>query len=135
VHVCTTPVLALAVVLSPLPAATFFWLELLTLAVAILASAGASWKLRSTGRWVRTRSARSLAVFGILLVAIVRLNTRSGPGGESVLLAWIEPSPLWWHALAKTVPNPAILFSCLLLLYAGFLSYYALQSIRSLERQ
>lgn len=135
VHACTVPLLALAVVLSPLPTAVFFWLELITLAIAVLSSAGASWKLRSSGRWIRTRTARSIATFGILLAAILGFNTRSGFTEAFVWFFLTQPSTSTWRAVEKTVPNPSMLFASLLLLYLGFISYYTLQSIRSLERQ
>ena len=135
VHASTVPLLALAIVLSPLPTAMFFWLELITLAIAILASVGASWKLRSSGRWVRTRSARSIAVFGILLGVILGLNTRKGFAEAFVWFFLTQPSTGSWRAVVKTVANPSMLLGSLLVLYAGFISYYTLQSIRSIERQ
>lgn len=135
IHACTVPLLALAVVMSPLPTVVFFWMELITLAVAILASAGASWKLRSSGRWVRTRSARSIAAFGILLGAILGFNTRKGFAEAFVWFFLTQPSMSSWRAVERTVTNPSMLIAWLLLLYVGFISYYTLQSIRSIERQ
>lgn len=135
-HACTVPLLALVVVMSPLPTTVFFWAESVTLAVAVLGSAGASWMLRSTGQWIRTRSARSMVTFGILLVAILILNTRWLKFVEN-LVWWMftQPSPQTWHGVVRTVNNPVMLAGSLLLLYFGFISYYTLQSIRSLERQ
>jgi hypothetical protein len=109
---------------------------MLTLAVAILASAGASWKLRSSGKWTRTRSARSIVTFGILLVAVLSCNTRWTAFLETIQYAvLIAPSPHTWRMVADTVPSPAMLFGWLFVLYMGFISYYTLQSIRSIERQ
>lgn len=136
VHACTLPLLALVIVLSPLPTTLFFWLESITLAIAVLGSAGASWMLRATSRWMRTRSARAIATFGIVFVVILIFNTRWAQFAEATTwLIVVQPSAGAWRDLKATVTNPPMLMALLLLLYVGYISYFMLQSVRSIERQ
>jgi hypothetical protein len=136
IHACVLPILGLAVVLSPLPAATFFWLELVVLAVAVFVSAGAAANLHAVTKWRQTQLARSFATFIVLAIMILRFTTRGQAFADAAWFSFlVRPSPPTWNALMATVPNPAVLFACMLLLYAGFLAWYAVQSVRHLEQR
>lgn len=132
-HVCTLPLLALAVVLSPLPASVFLWLELLTLALTLFGSAAASWKLHGKGTAVRTRSARSGALFGLMVLGVLFVTTRLVAFRDAFVTLITDPSPYAWQPLMATVTNPSAMIASLLLLYFGFIGYYALQSMRAIE--
>ena len=134
IHACTLPILALAVALSPVPTSWFIALELVVIACTILASAAASWKMRGRGRWSATRTARSAILFGILLVLVVKGNTTSPDFGNAWSYFIGQPSPLTWDGIATSVSHPIRLAVCLALLYAAFVTYYAVDSIRSIER-
>lgn len=135
VHVCTLPLLVVAFVQSPLRSSTFFWFEAVVLAVAVLAAAGSSWKGRAGGRWGRTRTARTAALFGILLAIVLSATTRWDAFRDALLAYFTEPSPRRWSLVAAEVMNPPLLALLLVLLYGGFITFFALSSIRSLERQ
>lgn len=135
VHVTTLPLLALAVAVSPLPSSAFFWLELLTLAVLYLTSAAASWKLRGSAKWARSRSIRSLGLFALLLLLIVIFNTRWEAFRDAAAMVISDPAPQRWEPLAAAIVNAPLLGALVLLLYGGFIAYYALDSIRLMERR
>jgi len=135
VHVCVLPILGLAVVLSPLPTVTFFWLESATLAVAVFVSAGAASNLHAVSKWRQTQLARSFVTFIVLAIVILKLTTRGQSSADAAWFSLVRPSPSTWNALTATINNPAMLFACMALLYAGFLAWYAVQSVRSLERR
>ena len=133
-HVCALPLLALAIALSPLPTKVFFWLELVIVAVVVLGSFAASWKLHAPGTGSRTRTIRSVALFLLLLLGIVYVTTRWQAFRDQLWFLITDASPYWWKPLAATVVNPPMLFTSLVLLYFGFIGYYTAQSIRSIER-
>lgn len=134
IHLCTLPLLALAVALSPLPLSVFFWLEVVVLAALVLASAAASWKLRGFGKWMRTRSARSATLFFILLLVVLISNTQWRAFRDAFLTQFLYPSPAGWTEIRAAILNPPIFVASLVLLYAGYILYFALSSIRALER-
>lgn len=134
IHVCTLPVLAFVVALSPLSPAVLVWLELLVIAVAVLGAAGAAWSRRAEGRWERTRTGRSLALFGILFVLILATNTRWEHFRDAAAAYLYDPSPQRWSHLTGEVMNPPMLVSLLAALYLGYFLYYAMNTIRSLQR-
>ena len=134
IHLCTLPLLAAAVALSPLPSTRFFWLESVVLAAIVFGSAAASWKLRSTGKWMRTRTPRSIALFFILLLVVLMLNTRWKSFVEAVPTAMFQPTPgSWTHVRAAVVSVPMLIGS-LAVLYFGYILYYAVSSIRAIDR-
>lgn len=134
VHLCALPMLALAVALSHQPTAIFFWSEALVIAVMILGSAGASWKLRSTGRWVRTRSARSIVVFLIVVLIVLMSTTRWTTFRDALAGSILDPAPGRWNDVRAAVVNAPLLFALLAILYAGYILYFALSSIRAMRR-
>ena len=134
VHLCSLPILAFTISFSPLPSTLLLWLELLVLAVAVLSAAGAAWTRRAEGRWERTRTARSVSLFGILLLLILAMNTRWEYFRDAAAAYFYDPSPTRWGHLSSEVMNPALLIALLAALYIGFFLYYAMNTIRSLER-
>jgi hypothetical protein len=134
IHLCALPLLALAVVLSPLPSTRFFWLEGIVLAGIIFGSAAASWKLRSTGKWMRTRTPRSVALFFILLLGVLMLNTRWKAFIEAFPNAMVQPTTLSWMQVRAAVVNMPMLIGSLAALYFGYILYYTLSSIRAIDR-
>jgi hypothetical protein len=135
IHVCVLPLLGLAVILSPLPTAAFFWMELITLGVSVLISAAAAWNLHTATKGRRTQIPRSVATFMALGVVILRLTTDWQPFADAAWVAVLQPSPQMWRAVRATVASPAMLVACMVLLYAGFIAWFALQSVRYLERR
>ncbi|HUP61047.1 MAG TPA: hypothetical protein VNA69_11570 [Thermoanaerobaculia bacterium] len=135
VHVCVLPLLALAFALSPLPTATFFALEAMTLVIAVFISAGAAWNLHTDTNWRNTQLPRSIVVFAVLVVVTLRFTTRGQPFANAAVYYWVEPSRASWNAVARTITSPAMLLACMVLLYFGFLGYYAVQAVRHLERR
>jgi hypothetical protein len=133
-HLCALPALALGVALSPLPTATFFWLEGAVLLALVFGSASGSWKLRGSGPWMRTRSARSATLFFILLLTTVILNTRWERFRDSALNSVIHPSPRMWAETAAAIDSVPGLVGSVFALYAGYVIYFAVSSIRAIER-
>lgn len=133
IHVCTLPLLALAVALSPLPSSLFLVAETVVLLALVLGSAGAAWKLRSTGRWMRTRTARSVALFGVLLIGAVMFTTRWEAFRDAAFSSVFSPSPRHWAEAAAAMNSPALIVA-LAALYIGYLVFYFVSSIRDEER-
>jgi hypothetical protein len=122
------------VILSPLPAAAFFWMEMTTLSVAVLVSAAAAWNLHAASKTHRTQLPRSIITFIVFGVMILRFTTHWQPFADAAWFAFVQPSPEVWRTLAATITSPAMLVACMVLLYAGFIAWYAMQSVRHLER-
>ena len=135
VHVCVLPMLALAFALSPLPAATFFGMEALAIAIAVFVSAGAAWNFHTDSNWSNTQLPRSLVAFGILAVIILRFTTRGQAFANAAVYYGTEPSRAAWSAVGRTITSPAMLVALITLLYFGFIGYYAAQTVRHLERR
>ena len=136
IHLCTLPLLAMVIVLSPLGLTSFLCFELMIVASVVLASAAASWKLRSeTSRWTHTRMIRNGAVFLIGLLVIVISNTRWEEFRDAFPWYLREPSARTWSAVTSTIDNPPLLVSWLVLLYAGFMTFYYLQGVRAHEQR
>lgn len=134
IHLCTLPLLALSVALSPLTATLFFWLEALVLAVMILASAGAAWKFRSTGKWVRTQTARSIALFAIFFVIILMATTRWQTFRDAAFSLLVQPSPLVWREVSSAIVSAPLMLGLILTLYLAYLVFYFISSIRNQEK-
>jgi hypothetical protein len=135
IHLCTLPLLALAIALSPISSSFFWWWELILLALLILASAGAAWKRLMTGPWGRARTAGNVALFGTLVIAAFALTTRWEEFRDAAVQYLAEPSPLRWSQLSREVMSPELLVMLLVILYVGFIAWFAMQSIRFLERR
>lgn len=134
IHLCALPLLALAVALSPLPSTRLFWLEGVVLAAIIFGSAAASWKLRSRGKWMRTRTPRSLALFFILLHGVLMLTTRWTRFLDAFFNALVQPTTSSWTHVRAAVVNLPMLIGSLAVLYFGYILYYTLSSIRAIDR-
>ena len=135
IHLCTLPLLALAVALSPVSTSVFVSLELFTLAFMILCAASSAWKRRSEGVGGRLKVAGNAALFLTLVILIFAATTRWQNFRDAFFFYLSEPSPLRWTQLTREVMNPTLLAALLLLLYGGFLTFFAIQSIRALERR
>ncbi len=132
VHLCILPLLAMAIVLSPLGLTAFFSFELLIITALLLASTAASWKLRAeNSRWAHTRMMRSGALFTIALIIILISNSRWEDLRDTAFMCLNEPSSQRWALVMGTINNPPLMFSWLFLLYAGFMTFYYLHGVRS----
>src|SRR5687768_7902615 len=134
IHLCTLPMLALAVALSPLPATVFFRSEAIVLAAIVFGSAAAAWKLYSSGKWMRTRTPRSIALFFILFLGILMFNTKWKTFLRALETALLNPTPSPWNDVRAAVISMPMLVGSLMVLYFGYITYYALSSIRSMEK-
>lgn len=134
IHVVTLPLLALSVALSPLPTSLFVWLEALVLAVLILASAAAAWKFRSAGKWARTQTARSMALFATLLIGIVMATTRWPVFRDEAFALLVAPSEVQLRSAAGAVMSGPLLVGLVSTLYLAYLAFYFVSSIRNQEK-
>jgi hypothetical protein len=134
IHVCVLPMLALAVILSPLPTSAFFWLEAMTLAVAVLVSAGTAGNLHAHSKWQQTQLARSMVTFLVLAVVILRFTTHWQSFSDAALLSFTQPSPSAWNAVPAAITSPEMLLAAMSLLYGAFIAWFAMRTVRSLEQ-
>jgi hypothetical protein len=135
IHVALLPIFAVAFAVSPWPVRGFVYLELSSLLVFFFTACHASWLLRgATSRWSRTRAARSAAIFGILLLTILISTTR----WEDLLYGWVtlmsQVDPRAIHTMTEAFDNPALSVLLLTLLYGGFIAFYFLHSVRTMEK-
>ena len=134
IHVCTLPLLAVLFVLSPVPTSMFLGYEAVLLLVVLFGSALSSWKRRVSGAAGRARAVGSVALFGTLLFFIVA-STTHWPRFRDALTTFIsEPAPLRLRQVGFEITNPPLLTMLVFMLYSSFLTYYAMRSIRLLQR-
>jgi hypothetical protein len=134
VHLCTLPLLALAVALSPLTTGAFVKIELAIVALLILGGTASSWKLHApASKWSQTRAPRSAATFLILLIVVLVTNTRWEAFREAAANVVSEPAPRHWAELVAAIDSPPLLLLQLFLLLAGFIAFYYFHAVRSLE--
>lgn len=134
IHLCTLPFLALVVALSLLPVRVFFVIELVLLAFVALDSAAASWKLH-VFRHASSTPMRSAAMFMIFALLAVMAATRWTDFRDALPAFITGPSPLTWAAVVGAVDNPPLLFTLILILYAGFIGFFNLRTVRVLDGQ
>lgn len=131
IHACCLPVLAAVATLSPLPTIVFVWLEAMTIALMILASAAAAWR-RVVGRGgtIGTRFVRTTALF-FLLIAFVIMATTEGVAFRDAAVAFVfGPSLRAWSRLMLTINNPFVMLLLFALIYASYLVFFYVSSIR-----
>jgi hypothetical protein len=131
IHVCALPLLALLAALSPLPISMFFIAEAATIALVIMASAGGAWKRRAPrSRWSGTRGPRSAALFGIIVLLMLRRTTHWIPFRDALAVFATEPSPRLWAPVVAAVENPLLLFVLLAFLCIGYIAFFYKSSAR-----
>lgn len=132
IHVCCLPLLAAVAALNPLPTIVFLWIEAGTIALLILASAGAAWQRRAPRtKYSASRGLRNATLFAILLLASLFATTRWEAFRDSAF-AFLYPrnSMRAWAEVVDSVENPLLLFILLSLLYAGTITYYYVSATR-----
>jgi hypothetical protein len=134
VHLCTLPLLALAVALSPITNGAFVRIELAIVAFLLLGGAAASWQLHAPpSKWSQTRAPRSAATFLILLIITLIVNTRWEAFRDALGVLMAETSPGHWADLVAAIDSPPLLLIQLVLLFGGFIAFYYFHAVRSLE--
>jgi hypothetical protein len=133
VHVCCLPLLAAVAALSPMPTAMFLRIEAGTLAIIVLAGAGAAWQRRAPRtKYSASRGPRNAILFGIFLLLILRYSTARWEAFRDALFqfASMRTSMQGWTAVVNAVGSPLLLVTLLSLLYAGYIAYYYMSSTR-----
>ena len=127
IHAACLPLLAVVAVLSPLPTIIFAWLEVAIIVLMIFGSAGAASKrLAPRNKWSASRTARSGILFLILFFVTLSVTTKWQVFRDSFMqFLLLNPSMRTWAAVAGAVENPVLLITLWLLLYAGYILYYA----------
>ena len=137
IHICTLPLLALQIAFSPYATNFLLYAELTILVLTIFASASSSWRLRAENfRWSYARGFRSQAIFMILFFLTIWLNTRSFVGFfDAAVWVVFQPSPHGFARVAETFNDPVLIFSSLAFLFGGFLCFFYLHAVRSLQQR
>ena len=134
-HLCTLPLLALIVALSPLHTEMFLVWEAVTVVLVVLASTGSAWKRRAPrSKWNATRGARSALLFVILLLMAVRYTTKWEEFRDSVFQFVVRPTPRMWSSISKAVENPVLLITMLSSLFLGYMAFYYASSVKTARR-
>lgn len=135
IHLCCMPLLAMVVVLSPLPLSVFVWLEVITLALFALAGGAAAWKrcARPT-KWSGTRMARSGLLFWILFWFILYQSSRWEEIVSSLNLLGARPLRQTWSQITAAIDGPqfAVLVA---LLCISYVTFYYVSAVRGLARR
>ena len=129
-HVTCLPVLAVVAALSPLPSRFFGWFELMLMALIVLASASAAWRLvvlAPLGN-KNLRAVRNAGLFFLLTTVIAIVTTKPLAFRDAFFGFFIGPSRQAWSRLAASVEHPAAMIGMLLTLYCGYLAFYALSA-------
>lgn len=135
IHLCTLPLLVLGAALSPLPTSMFLVGEAVTIALVVLASAGAAWKRRAPRtKWSATRGPRSALLFVLILLVSIRQTTQWEVFRDSFVDFVRQPTPHAWSTVFHAVENPFLLCVLLLSLYYGYLAFYYSSSVRMARR-
>lgn len=135
IHLCTLPLLALSLCLSPYPMRYFFIPELLIVALLVIGSAGASYKLHTSPvNWGgKSTTGRTGALLGVFFFMILAVTGRLKDLFETAVRAMVQPTPQGFSQIADAVDDPFLLAILMLLVYGGFLLFYAVRSIRLLQ--
>jgi hypothetical protein len=134
IHLCTTPLLAYLIAVSPFPSALFFYLEIAIVVAVAFASTTASWTLRAeTSRWGQTRATRSFGLFLLLMILVLLATVRVESFGLALERFLTEPSIRSWSGIVETVYSVPLLMALTLMVVGGFVTYYAIRSARAIE--
>jgi hypothetical protein len=109
----------------------FVWMEAVTIALLVLASAGAAWQRRAPRtKYAGSRGPRNVFVVAVL-VELALLATTRPPFRHTVLDFFLaRPSMRSWSDVLTTIDSPILLFALLSLIYTGTIAYYYLSSTR-----
>lgn len=137
VHVCCLPLLAAVATLSPWPAKVFAWIEVGTIALLAMASAGAAWQRRAPRtKYSGSRGPRNALVFAILVLVVLRISTHWEAFRDSLaMFVYPRTSMQAWAEVARAADNPLLLFALLSIVYAGNLAYYYVSATRKRARE
>lgn len=135
-HLCTLPLLALTVAVSPFSTSFFVYAELLIVALVAFDSAASSWKLRAeSSRWNYTRGIRSQATFMVCFLIVLWLNTRGADFMEGFVTFMQQPSSRAFSRITWAVNDPVLFISSFVTLYASFMTFFYFHSVRSLQQR
>ena len=134
VHFATLPLLAFVFAMSPFPSSWMLWAELMIVLVVALESTAASWKLHtSRDKSPTARTAGATAVLIILVITTLRLLTTWSDFRDALAAFIVWPSPRAWFAIKATMLSPMLLAFVLLMIFAGFTSFYYFRAVRAVE--
>jgi hypothetical protein len=137
VHAAVVPLLAVIVALSPHPSTTFWIFELAVVAVLFLASALAAWSLRAESwRWSIARSFRASVTLLLIVAGAAGLFARRPAGLAEALVAVLEnPGRGSLIALVSAFRNPPTATLVFVILYAAFVAFFFIHSVRRALRE
>lgn len=137
IHAAVVPLLAFIVALSPHPSTTFWFFELAVVVVLFLVSALAAWSLRAESwRWSLARSFRASVVVLVIVAGAAGLFARRPAGLAEALIAVLEnPGQRSLHALIAAFRNPPTATVAFAILYAAFVAFFFIHSVRRALRE
>lgn len=137
IHAAVVPVLAFILALSPHPSFTFWVFEAAVVLVLFLASALSAWSLRAESwRWSLARSFRASIVVAVTIAGAALLFARRPAGLADALVAVLQnPGRQSLAGLAASFRNPPTATVVLAALYAAFVAFFFMHSVRRALRE
>jgi hypothetical protein len=136
IHLSCLPLLAMVVVLSPLPLSAFVWLEIAALVLLALAGAAAAWKrCARPSKWSGTRMARSGVLFWVLFWFILDRTSRWDAITSALNLVTSRPLLQTWADITAAIDRPALFGSLVALLCISYVTFYYVDAVRGLARR
>lgn len=135
IHLCLLPIIAFVVMISPVSGRVFFWYEMLVVAFILLGAGAASWKRRMDGPAGRARVVGNIALFATIVLMIMAVTTRWPRFRDAAGSFVAEPAPLRWAQVTREINRPGALVALLIVVYAAFLTFYALRSVQLQKRR
>ena len=130
IHATCLPILGIVAALSPLPFRFFAWFEFIFLALILLGSASASWRIVVLGTASNKgiRAVRNAGLFFLMVIVIAIGTTRPLAFRDGAFQFFIGPSRQAWARLIASVEHPAAMLGMFLALYCGYLAFYGLSA-------
>lgn len=135
-HLCTTPLLALAVAISPFTSRTFWIAEAMFAVMAFYFSAAAAWSLAAFDTKQGASAKPPVLLASVLMTTLVIIGTtRPGELAESIAYYVTLPSDRTWQAVVASVTRPKLLAAMLFGVYALFVAFFSIDTTRLVEEQ
>lgn len=128
-HLSVLPLLAIAMALTPLSLGAFIYIEALTVAILLFGACTASWTLRASV----SHANPAFVVLAILLAGIVILTSRLEQFREGLGQFFNQSDIRGLRVMVASFDSPAITAVLAALVYAGFIVFYHLHSVRRME--